>query len=65
MFLMGIIGLTIRALSLIALYIISNPKKLRLLPPEGTDAANADHPALTATSKPLVNHSLPSNSASV
>lgn len=33
MFLMGIIGLVIRALSLLAMYLISNPKKLKLLPP--------------------------------
>lgn len=31
---MGIIGLAIRALSLLALYLISNPKKIKLLPPE-------------------------------
>lgn len=30
MFLMGIIGLAIRVLSLLSLYLISNPKKLRL-----------------------------------
>jgi hypothetical protein len=33
MFLMGIIGFVIRILSLIALYFISNPKKLKLQPP--------------------------------
>lgn len=34
MFLMGVIGLAIRALSLLALYLISNPKKLKLKEPE-------------------------------
>lgn len=34
MMLMGLIGLVIRILSLIALYIISTPKAIRLTPPD-------------------------------
>lgn len=40
MFLMGIIGLAFRALSLVALYIISNPKSLKLSPPDASPAGN-------------------------
>ena len=41
---MGIIGLAIRILSLIGLYIISNPRKLKLSPPidNGTDGNNPE-----------------------
>lgn len=34
MFLMGIIGLFIRFLSLVALNVISSPKAIKLIPPE-------------------------------
>lgn len=59
MFLMGIIGLVIRALSLLALYLISSPKKLRLLPPERNEIQKPE------TAKPLTDQLHPSQPQSV
>jgi hypothetical protein len=65
MFLMGIIGLAIRALSLMALYIISNPKKIKLLPPENQPEnippmQNMQQNSLESA-KPIINPSNQSN----